>query len=130
MTKVRKMRTNVRDRKRQRVILSQSMPQILPCWFCWLGLCWAHLHPDHSSDSLVTDWHLKPAVTPVHKTQCCTVTSLYLHDRPLLTPLRCHFCRRLSFKKEEHIWKMNEKYQDLYTIVFKLTFGNNKLHTV
>lgn len=35
---------------------------------------------DHSSDSLVTDWHLKTALTSIQATRHCTVTSRYLYD--------------------------------------------------
>lgn len=35
LTKARREQTSVRDRKRQRVIFSQPMPQILLCGFCW-----------------------------------------------------------------------------------------------
>lgn len=84
--------TSVRYRKRQSVIFNKSMPQIL------LGL----LTPkyilgitDHSSDSGVTDWHLKTAV----------LSHPFTVDR---RPLRCHliFCSGLfgnflGFKKRK-----------------------------
>lgn len=90
LTKARKEQTCEREKATEGLFLASQCHKYYSVGFIGWGFTRPTQVPgtglDHSSDSLVTDWHLKPALTPVQTAQRCTVTSLYVCDRP---PLRC-----------------------------------------